>query len=83
MRTTMTTTWYDDTVRIRADWTQAAAPVDVEGEDGWIPAGIQAACGRRAAMRHVLLDYAEAEGCSADSADAIEAALDAMRAEAD
>jgi len=81
-KTTMTTTW-GDVVRVRADWAQAAEPVEVESEDGWIPAGIQAAHGRREAMRHVLLDYAEAEGCSADSADAIEAALDAMRAEAD
>ena len=82
MRTTMRTTWYDDTVRIRAAWAQAAEPVEVESEDGWIPAGIQAAYGRREAMRHVLLGLAEAEGCSDDVA-AIEAALDAMRAEAD
>jgi len=77
----MTTTW-GDVVRVRADWAQAAEPVEVESEDGWIPAGIQAAYGRREAMRHVLLGLAEAEGCSDDVA-AIEAALQAMREEAE
>jgi hypothetical protein len=63
MTTTYETKCWGDTYRIRANFAQAADPIQVQDEDGtWLPSGMQvgdAAHRPAVAMRRVLTQVAE------------------------
>ena len=80
MKTTISTDFFGDIYRHRADWTQASSQIERDTEDGWGPTGRQVADyshDSAEAMRQELRDAVEAGGDDPDGSDMADEIFDA------
>ena len=81
MKTIISTDFFGDIYRLRADWTQASSQIERDTEDGWAPTGWQVADFSHddlMAMRQELRDAVRAGGDDPDDPDIAEDIAEAI-----